>query len=89
MVSPSLGHHRPRQRLRRTTAAEDDEVVGIGDDAGLECLATSAQTPVLQEPVHVDVGEQRARYALNAKDNLRLPTPPTGWISAAPRREVA
>src|SRR5712672_4571078 len=59
---PELGHHRlrPRQGLRRTTAAEDDEVVGIGDDMGTECLAASGQTPVLQEPVHVDVGEQRA-----------------------------
>ena len=64
-VSPSLRHHRlrPRQRLGRTTAAEDDEVVGIGDDVGTERFAASGQTPVLQEPVHVDVGEQRARDA--------------------------
>src|SRR5512145_850193 len=60
---PELGHHRlcPRQRLGRTTAAEDDEVVGIGDDMGTERLAASAATPVLEEPVHIDVGEQRAR----------------------------
>ena len=79
MVSPSLGHHRPRQRLRRTTAAEDDEVVGIGDDAGSECIATPAQTPVLQEPVHVDVGEQRAHYALNAKDKFQFERKIRGW----------
>ena len=62
---PELGHHRlrPRQRLGRTTAAEDDEVVGIGDDMGTERFAASALTPMLQEPVHVDVGEQRARDA--------------------------
>jgi hypothetical protein len=49
-----------RQRLGRTTAAEDDEVVGVGDNMGTESFAASAETPVLQEPVHVDVGEQRA-----------------------------
>jgi hypothetical protein len=30
---------------------------------GLERFVTSAQTPVLQEPVHVDVGKQWARDA--------------------------
>ena len=39
------------------TAAEDDEVVGIGDDMGTERLVAPAQTPMLQEPVHIDVGE--------------------------------
>ena len=65
MRQPELGHHRlrPRQCLGRTTAAEDDEVVGIGDDVGMERFAASGQTPVLQEPVHVDVGQQRARDA--------------------------
>src|SRR5215510_5191028 len=62
---PELGHHRlcPRQRLSRTTATEDDEVVGIGNDMSLERLITSAQTPVLQETVHVDIGKQWARDA--------------------------
>src|SRR5262249_22473450 len=62
---PELGHYplRPRQRLGRTTAAKDDEAVGIGDDMGTERLATTASTPVLQEPVHVDMGEQWARDA--------------------------
>src|ERR1700739_1971899 len=38
---PELGHHRlrPRQCLRRATAAEDDEVVGIGDDVSAERVA--------------------------------------------------
>src|SRR5215210_2997398 len=34
-------------------------VVGIGDDVRTESLAPSRQTPMLQEPVHVDDGEQR------------------------------
>ena len=62
---PELRHHRlrPRQSLGRATAAEDDEVVGIGDDVGTERFAAFGQPPILQEPVHVDVGEQRARDA--------------------------
>src|SRR5262249_57116298 len=62
---PKLGHHRlrPRQRLGRTTATEDDEVVGISNDMSLERVITSAQTPVLQETVHVDIGKQWARDA--------------------------
>ena len=59
---PEPGHHlpRPRQGLGRVTAAEDDEVVGIGDDVGPIGDAPSARTPVLQEAVHVEVGQQRA-----------------------------
>src|SRR5262249_40012719 len=59
---PKLGHHplRPRQRLGRTTVAEDDEVVGIGDNMSAEVFTASALTPMFQEPVHVDVGEQGA-----------------------------
>src|SRR5262249_44478395 len=62
---PKLGHHplRPRQRLTRTTAAEDDEVVSVGDNVSTEGFATTTLTPVLQEPVHVDVGQQWARHA--------------------------
>ena len=50
---PEPGHHRlrPRQCLCRATAAEDNEVVGIGDDVSMERVAASGQTPVLQEPV--------------------------------------
>ena len=47
---PELRHHRrrPRQRLRRVSAAEDDEVVGVIDDVGAESLAASAATPMLE-----------------------------------------
>src|SRR5262245_420991 len=59
---PEPHHHvlRPRHCLDRATAAEDDEVVGIIDDVGPVCLAPSRRAPVLQETVHVQVGEQRA-----------------------------
>src|SRR5262245_64945849 len=62
---PQLGHHplRPRQRLGCATAAEDDEVVGVGDDPSTERFTAAAETPVLQEPVHVDIGKQWARDA--------------------------
>ena len=42
---PEPGHHlpRPRQSLGRVTAAEDDEVVGIGDDVGPIGVAPSAR----------------------------------------------
>ena len=69
---PELYHHRlcPSQRLRRATAAEDDEVIGVRDNVSAERFAASGQTPIFQEPVHVNVGEQRACDALNAKDNF-------------------
>jgi hypothetical protein len=78
---PELCHHffRPRQRLGRTTAAEDDEVVGVRDDMSLEHFATSASTPVLQESIYVDVGEQRTRDALNAKGNFQFERSIYGW----------
>src|SRR6478736_6924044 len=58
---PKLGHHRlrPRQCIFRVAAAENDEVVGIGDNLAMECFTPTAETPMLQEPVHVDDGEQR------------------------------
>lgn len=49
------------KRLSRTTATEDDEVVGERDNVGTERFTRAAQTPVFQEPVHIDVGEQRTR----------------------------
>ena len=60
---PELGHHLPdpRQRLRGTAATDDYEVVGGGDDMGAERHVSAAQTPVLQDPVHVNVGEQKGR----------------------------
>src|SRR5262249_39841761 len=54
---------RPRQGLSRTSTAEDDEVVGIRDDVRSERFPAPGQPPVLQEPVHVDVGKQWARDA--------------------------
>src|SRR4051794_38010669 len=77
---PEPGHHlpRPRQSLGRVTAAEDDEVVGIGDDAGPKGDAPSARTPMLQEAVHVEVGQQRADHSTH---NLaKLPFDPSVTI---------
>src|SRR4029077_19441349 len=61
--SPEPRHHslRPRQSLRRMSAAENDEVVSIRDDVCTERFPTSGQPAALQEPVHVDVGKHRAR----------------------------
>ena len=44
---PELCHHRlrPRQRPGRTAMAQDDEVVGIGDDMSAERFAAAGQTP--------------------------------------------
>src|SRR5262249_58849768 len=54
---------RPRQGLGRISTTEDDKVVGIRDDVRSERLPAPGQPPILQEPVHVDVGEQWARDA--------------------------
>src|SRR5262245_18301068 len=43
------------------TATEDDEVIGIHDDACTERITASGEPPVLCEPVHVDVCAQWAR----------------------------
>ena len=48
-------------------AAEDNEVVSLGDDVSLERVATASQTPMLQEPVHVDVGQQWTRDAASRR----------------------
>jgi hypothetical protein len=50
---PEPRHHRlgPRQSLGCTSAAEDDEVVGVGDDVCTERFSAAGQAPVLQEPV--------------------------------------
>jgi hypothetical protein len=61
------------------TATEDNKVVGVGDDMGTERIAAAGQTPVLQESVHVDIGEQRAHDALNAKDNFHFERKIFGW----------
>src|SRR5437667_12103443 len=41
------------------TAAEDDEVIGIRDDLRSERFTASGEPPMRQEPVHVQVGQQR------------------------------
>lgn len=43
----------------RGRAAENDEVVGIGENLSKECFTPTAETPMLQDPIHVDDGEQR------------------------------
>src|SRR4029077_8210700 len=60
---PELRHHRlrPRQSLSRRVLAEDDEVIGVIDDVGTECLAAAGESPMLEETVHIDVGKQRTR----------------------------
>ena len=71
---PESRHHRlrPRQSLVRATAAEDDEVVGARDDVSTERFTPCGLTPMLQETVHVDVGQQRTRHAPNAKGNFQF-----------------
>jgi hypothetical protein len=62
---PEPRHHRlrPRQGLGRTSATEDDEVIGVRDDVCPERLPAPGQPPILQEPIHVDVGQQWAHDA--------------------------
>ena len=52
---PELGHRppRPRQRLGRMSAAENDEIVGVRDDLGLIGLSCLGAAPMLEEAVHV------------------------------------
>src|SRR6202048_464625 len=75
---PEPRRHRlgPRQSLGRTSATEDDQVVGIRDDVCTKRFSPSGQPPVLQESVHVDVGEQWARdAALRRAARVALATP--------------
>ncbi len=66
------GHHTPRpiQRLGRTTATENHEIIGVVDHLGLENLTPSGDPPVLQKTVHVQVGEQGTDDSPYAKGNL-------------------
>ena len=61
------------------TAAEDDEVIGIRDDLRPERFTASAEPPMLQEPVHVQVGQQRTNHSTYAKGNLQFERVVTGW----------
>src|SRR6202042_73649 len=62
---PQTRHHtiRPRQRLGRMAPAEDDEVVCVVDDMRLPGLASAALTPVFQETIHVEIGDQWTDHA--------------------------
>src|SRR5580698_10893636 len=64
-AQPKTCHHaiRPRHGLGRMSTAENDEVVRIVDDMRLPSLAPAALTPVFQEAVHVEVGDQRTDNA--------------------------
>src|SRR5271167_615720 len=55
-------HHaaRPIQCLPRMSAAENHEIVRIGDHLSAESLALSGDPPVLEESVHVEVREHGA-----------------------------
>src|SRR3954454_21626394 len=55
-------HHlfRPRLGLVRIPAAENDEVIGTGDDRGSIGCVTSALSPVLQKAVHVEISQHWA-----------------------------
>ena len=74
---------RPRQSVGRAASAQDRDVVGVGDHMSAIGLAASGVPPVLQEAVHVQVGEQRADDALNAKGNFRFERSITGWRSGS------
>src|SRR5208337_2822761 len=63
-LSPNLAiTPRPRQRLLRVSAAENDEVVGVVHQMGAERRAASSRPPMLQKAVHVEVGQHRADHA--------------------------
>src|SRR5579875_3367229 len=55
-------HHLPRPiaRLGRMAASEDHEIVRVVDNFRLKSFSPSGDSPVLQEPIHVEVGEQGA-----------------------------
>src|ERR1022692_790827 len=61
---PDALHHRsrPTQRFCRASAAENHEVIGIGNDSGMESFTPSGDPPILQESVHIKVGQQWADH---------------------------
>jgi hypothetical protein len=74
---PQFGHHtsRPLQGRVRMPTAQNDKVIRIGDDFRRECFRAPCQPPVLQEPVHVQVAEQRADHpALRGAALVRFST---------------
>src|SRR5258706_7545400 len=58
-------HHttRPIQRLFRTTAAENHEIIGVVHDSGSEHLTPTGDPPILQKTVHIQVCEQRTDHS--------------------------
>src|SRR3954468_7485259 len=70
---PKPGHDlpRPRQRLCRVSAAEDDEVVGIVHDMRFVGVTTALVTPVPEKAVHVSVSQQRAGHS--SHNGAKLP----------------
>src|ERR1700730_15365227 len=56
-AQPSHHRLRPRSFLLRFSAAEDHEIVRIVDDVRPILLALPLSAPVLQKPVHVQVGQ--------------------------------
>jgi hypothetical protein len=53
-----------------TGRTADDKVIGVVDDVCPERLIAAGEPPMLEEPVHVDIGQQRARHSPNAKGNF-------------------
>ena len=68
------GHHTPRpiQRLCRTTATENHEIIGVVDHLSLENFTPSGDPPVLQKTVHIQVGEQGTNDSPYAKGNFEF-----------------
>src|SRR6185369_1199001 len=68
------GHHTPRpiQRLCRTTATENHEIIGVVDHLSLENFTPSGDPPVLQKTVHIQVGEQGTNDSSYANDNFEF-----------------
>ena len=72
------GHHtsRPIQRLFRTTATEDHEIIGVVDHLGSKHPTPSSDPPVLQKTVHIQVGEQRTDHT-TLRSSTGAAFPPT------------
>ena len=52
-------HHLPRpfQRLGRSAAAQDDEIIGVVDESRSKLFSLPLPPPVLEKAVHVEVGD--------------------------------
>src|SRR6516164_6189662 len=73
---PSHRLPRPFQSFGRTTAAQDNQIIGIVDESRSKLFLFVLPPPVLEKTVHIEVGEQRADYsALRTAHLASLPTP--------------